>query len=117
VTNSKFVYIPDWLSENILSIELPVNTVKLDPNEFIDENVHHIGGFIIANMMTNRDEIKEYIKQMRYDNKWNVEIKVHGETWPDYESHEYIKKPINKKFKRDKIYEYRELNRPKKLIL
>lgn len=114
VTNSKFVYIPDWLSENILSIELPKNTVKLDPNEFIDENVHHIGGFIIANMMTNRDEIKDYIKQMRYDNKWNVEIKVHGKTWPDYESHEYVQKPVNKKFNRDNISKYQELNHPKK---
>lgn len=117
ITNNSFIYIPDWLSKNILPIELPKNTVKLDPNEFIDENVHHIGGFIIANMMTNRDEIKEYIKQMRYDNKWNVEIKVHGEPWPNYESHEYIEKPVNKTFNREYRDKYSDLNYPKKILL
>ena len=68
-------------------------------------------------MMTNRDEIKEYIKQMRYDNKWNVEIKVHGEPWPDYESHESIEKPVNKTFNREYREKYSDINYPKKVLL
>jgi hypothetical protein len=68
-------------------------------------------------MMTNRDEIKEYIKQIRYDNQWNVEIKIHGEPWPDYEPDEYIEKPVNKSFNRDDISKYCNVNYPKKLIL
>lgn len=117
ITNSRLFYIPDWLSKNILSIELPKDTVKLDPNDFIDENFHHIGGFIIANMMTNRDEIKEYIKQMRYDNEWNVEIKVHGAPWPNYECHENIEKPVNKLFNRENISTYSTINDSERILL
>lgn len=79
IMDDEILYIPPYLSSKILCIELPKDSVKLDPDEFTDD---HIGGCIITNMMTNKDEIKQYIKNMRYENNWDKPIKLNGRIVP-----------------------------------
>lgn len=90
VMDNEILYIPPWLSSKILGIELSKDSVQLDADEFTDE---HIGGYIIASMMTNKDEIKQFIKNMRYDNDWNKPIKINGYTWPNIPLTQEIEKP------------------------
>lgn len=88
----EIMYIPSWISDKILGIQLAKDSVKLEPDDLFDDT-EHIGGFVIANMMTNKDEIKKFIKDMRYDNDWNKTIRINGRVWPNYDVDDDIKKP------------------------
>jgi hypothetical protein len=86
ITDNDILYIPPWLCNKILGIELSKDSIDLRAKEQDDEDEHieryiisdadefsdeHIGGCIIASMMVNKDEIKKFIKDKRYKNDWN----------------------------------------------
>lgn len=105
ITDIEILYIPPWLSDKILGVEFPKESIFLsddeekediekyiisDADEYSDE---HIGGCIIASMMVNKDEIKKFIKDKRYENDWNKPIKVNGKIWPNITHTFDIEKP------------------------
>lgn len=108
IMDTDIVYIPSWLSSKILAIELAKDSVRLDPDDFTDE---HIGGFIIANMMTNKDEIKRFIKEMRYENDWNKNIKVNGIPWPNISHTKEVDKPKYHRYTVKDYEKYQSLDR------
>jgi hypothetical protein len=110
IMSNEILYIPSWISDKILGIELAKDSVKLDPDDFSD-GTEHIGGFVIANMMTNKDEIKKFIKDMRYDNDWNKTIKVNGKIWPNYNIDDDIQKPTTHRYTYENYEKYQSLKR------
>jgi hypothetical protein len=102
------VYIPWPISNGILGIQLPRSCVTIDPSEFTDS---HIGVCIIANMLTNLKEIKQYIKKIRHDNNWNNTIKVNGIEWPGHDPWKTIPRPTIHRYTISDELDYDELKR------
>lgn len=107
-TSDNIYYIPSHIRNNILGLQLPRSPAKIDASILTDD---HIGGYIIASILTNEDMVKQYIKDARYDNNWNIPIKVNGKLWPDHDPWKTIPRPTSHHYSMGDLVDYDDLKR------